>query len=55
METNELTRRDYLKLLGAGAVSASAAGSLTAGADETTDQTRRLKWWREAKFGMFIH
>lgn len=55
METNQLSRRDYLKLLGASAATASAAGPLTAGGDDTADQTRRLKWWREAKFGMFIH
>jgi len=72
---NKLSRRDYLKLLGAGAVTASAAPLLTgqttpddqpgtkstvtknASEDEKTkaDRERRMKWWHEAKFGMFIH
>ena len=25
------------------------------GADSNTERDRRLKWWREARFGMFIH
>jgi alpha-L-fucosidase len=59
------SRREYLKILGAGA--AVAAGlSTTAGQnpvsnspDESAavkaDRARRLQWWRDAKFGMFIH
>src|SRR5947208_10800338 len=68
---SEISRRNYLKLLGAGAAVA-ASGSSTLGALETfqttqqpkppaespaviADRERRMKWWHEAKFGMFIH
>ena len=58
------TRRDYLKLLAATAGLAAAA-PLT-GAQESTskpepqsgpppDHQRRMQWWHQAKFGMFIH
>src|SRR4051812_14877721 len=61
MKPNHLSRRDYLKLLGAGA--AVAASDMTIGArplrlptaDEKTDRARRMQWWHEAEFGMFIH
>src|SRR6266496_3839943 len=61
MKPNHLSRREYLKLLGAGA--AVAASDLTINArphpvpadDEKADRARRLGWWHEAKFGMFIH
>src|SRR5258708_6019552 len=33
--------------------SASQAGSLSAG--DEADRARRMKWWHEARFGMFIH
>ena len=62
---NELSRRDYLKLLGAGvAIAGSGITPLVAQnpqnlGDETpevkADRARRMKWWHEAKFGMFIH
>jgi alpha-L-fucosidase len=72
---SKLTRRDYIKLLGAGAITASTAPLLlgqttpddqpgaklnaakTTDEDEKTkaDRERRMKWWTEAKFGMFIH
>ncbi|MDR3717658.1 MAG: alpha-L-fucosidase [Bryobacteraceae bacterium] len=49
-----LSRRDALKL---GGVAASLAPALvnaqTPEAD--ADRERRMKWWHEAKFGMFIH
>src|SRR5215471_2941054 len=54
------TRRDCLKLMLAGASRATLPGALS-----TTDSKqngppppeheRRIAWWREAKFGMFIH
>lgn len=47
------SRRDYLKLLGAGA--AAAAADLTVSAEGAADRIQRMKWWHEAKFGMFIH
>lgn len=56
----ELSRRDYLKLMGAGAaVAASDLAGLNAQTqdktDENADRARRMKWWHDAKFGMFIH
>src|SRR6266478_5637021 len=66
-----MNRRNYLKLLGAGAATAAAGKSILARPDnlETTqqpkppaeppaviaDRERRMKWWHEAKFGLFIH
>ena len=66
-----LTRRDSLKWLGTGAAAAAAAGSWLAPAEAeaasrpaqapvespqvVADRKRRMKWWHEAKFGMFIH
>src|SRR5882724_2116382 len=64
-----MNRRDYLTFMtaaaGATAVTTkidSAFGQQTRPADDgapTTstveDRTRRMKWWHEAKFGMFIH
>ena len=72
MVNNTMSRRNYLKLVGAGTPLAASAmslgyanGSGIAGAqsetsppptaEEVADRTRRMKWWREAKFGMFIH
>ena len=48
-----LSRRNYLGLLGAGA-SLAAIRQVRAAGDET-DRARRMQWWHEAKFGMFIH
>ncbi len=45
-----MTRREHLRLLGAAAALAQtgrAAGEAT--------REQRLKWWHEARFGMFIH
>ena len=56
MDSKALSRRDYLSLVGAGASLAAAAGpspALAAGTAE--DRARRMKWWHEARFGMFIH
>jgi alpha-L-fucosidase len=49
-----MTRRDYLQMVGA----AAAAGPFVrevgaAGGD--ADREQRMKWWHEARFGMFIH
>jgi len=49
MWTNGLSRRKYLQLLPA----ARAAAAWQTSTDE--DRERRMKWWREARFGMFIH
>ena len=46
-----LSRRDYLKMTGA----AAAAAQQLRGATSDVDRDRRMKWWHDAKFGMFIH
>jgi len=54
MFDNQLSRRNYLAMLGAGAsLAASAPAAFALPGDE--DRARRMKWWHEAKFGMFIH
>src|SRR5689334_5893843 len=67
MNLSKVSRRNML--LGTGASLASMAVGATAQAPAakqpgeqdpqplapTPDQIRRLKWWHEAKFGMFIH
>jgi alpha-L-fucosidase len=52
MQPKGMSRRTYLNMLGAG----TAATRLSA-ADYASqeDRERRMKWWHEAKFGMFIH
>jgi alpha-L-fucosidase len=56
------TRRDYLKLLLVGAAGSSlvhlnplVAASRSQATSPLPDHDRRIQWWREAKFGMFIH
>ncbi len=49
MRTKGVTRRDSLKL----ATAASLVPALQTGTEE--DRERRMKWWHEARFGMFIH
>ena len=59
------SRREYLKLLGATAgLAATAPFALAqeanaskpaAQAGPPPDHERRMRWWHEAKFGMFIH
>ncbi len=53
-----MTRRDYLQMMAAGA--AAAASTTTAfgapsGPGGEADREARMKWWHEARFGMFIH
>lgn len=71
MNWTENSRRSFLKQMGAGAMALAATGAeafpLSAAqttatppkspADQKQDATRaeRMKWWHEAKFGMFIH
>ena len=64
-----MNRRDYLTLMGvaAGALATTSKFDLVSAQEQrpadpgtpTTstveDRTRRMKWWHEAKFGMFIH
>jgi alpha-L-fucosidase len=46
-----MTRRNYLQMMAAGAAATAAAQA--AGGD--ADREKRMKWWHEARFGMFIH
>jgi alpha-L-fucosidase len=64
MLTRRITRRDYLKLMGVGAATVAAdrpsnneplIEANTVMAQTDNDRARRMKWWHEAKFGMFIH
>ena len=48
-----MTRRDYLQMMGATAAAAVATPAYAAGDD--ADRAQRMKWWHEARFGMFIH
>jgi alpha-L-fucosidase len=52
MYNSAFSRRQYLAMLGAGASVAAASNTQAAG---EADRARRMKWWHEAKFGMFIH
>src|SRR5438552_15619157 len=60
---NKISRRDSLALLGSSVVMAGRPFNAFGGggpeqvisAQERADRTRRMKWWHEAKFGMFIH
>jgi len=62
MKAREMSRREHLALLGAGASLAAGFGldgpaqaQTGAAANEAADRARRMKWWHEAKFGMFVH
>jgi alpha-L-fucosidase len=56
------TRRDYFKLMLAGASSATLLRTESFATTDSKqngppppDHERRIEWWRHAKFGMFIH
>jgi alpha-L-fucosidase len=60
----DMSRRDYMKLMGAGAAIAAlepTALAVPASSEELIpneddqDRARRMKWWHEARFGMFVH
>ena len=65
MDDGQISRRDYLKLLGAGAAATALPLDARAqsnpppipqeSAEVKADRERRMRWWHEAKFGMFIH
>jgi alpha-L-fucosidase len=66
MENQGSTRRDALKLIGTGLAAAAAARVAQPGSParaapppaasaEEVDRARRMKWWHEARFGMFVH
>ena len=51
-----MTRRQSLQLMAAGAATAAAASAANAApAAGDADREARMKWWHEARFGMFIH
>jgi len=57
-----ISRREHLKTLFAGAAGASLTASQPLAAyspEQSTwsppDHERRMQWWRQAKFGMFVH
>lgn len=55
---NQISRRDCLKFLSAGAAVAAtdaSASGLAVGPTADTDRAQRMKWWNDARFGMFIH
>jgi alpha-L-fucosidase len=49
-----MTRRDYLQWIGAAAAAAPFLKTATAAGGDA-DREQRMKWWHEARFGMFIH
>ena len=49
-----MTRRDCLEWMAAIAAASSAAAPAAAAAGDA-DREARMKWWHEARFGMFIH
>jgi alpha-L-fucosidase len=65
MDTRTVSRRQSLAILGGGAALAAGGGTtLRAEGEapppapdprEAADRTRRMAWWHEAKFGMFVH
>ena len=63
MRTNAIAHdliRNNFRLLAVGAIcfllSAMAIPARAAATEETAEQRNaRMEWWREAKFGMFIH
>ena len=50
-----MTRRDYLEMMAAGAAVAGTAFGPAYAAGDASDREQRMKWWHEARFGMFIH
>ena len=68
MSNTGFTRRSLLRKLAAGAVASGAAkgastapredtkpGPVRAASEPPPEHERRMQWWRDAKFGMFVH
>ena len=69
MKTDGVSRRSFLKSVGAAGAAASSVGALSIGgaaqsasatkssgqSKEAATRAQRMAWWHEAKFGMFIH
>jgi len=58
--TTDLSRRDALKLLGGATAamsmpSGSGVESGPQGSGVVDERARRMQWWHDARFGMFIH
>ena len=49
-----MTRRTYLGSMTAGSAMAAAGAPALAAAGDA-DRERRMQWWHEARFGMFVH
>jgi alpha-L-fucosidase len=49
-----MTRRDYLQMMAAGAAAATTTTTASAAVGDA-NREQRMKWWHEARFGMFIH
>ncbi|HMD70821.1 MAG TPA: alpha-L-fucosidase [Bryobacteraceae bacterium] len=49
-----MTRRDYLQAMTAAAAAAAVTTPAWTAAGDA-DRAQRLRWWHEARFGMFIH
>lgn len=52
-DSKQLSRRRYLGLMSAATALAGEPAPPPAPADE--DREQRMKWWHQARFGMFIH
>lgn len=56
MNKHLINRRDYLKVMSAGATAATFDGlGFSMPMAGAAAEDRRLDWWRAARFGMFIH
>jgi len=55
MWNNAISRRRYIEMLGVGTAAAALPLGVAAQTSTDEDRARRMKWWHEAKFGMFIH
>jgi alpha-L-fucosidase len=50
-----ITRRELALGISASVAAASLVDFATAATGDAADQARRMKWWHDARFGMFIH
>lgn len=55
MKNSGFTRRDSLKWLGTGAATAARVSVAAPTSAAVAGRIRRMRWWHDAKFGMFIH
>ena len=67
MHREQVSRREYLKLMAAAGATAAVANVSTVRGQQNppplqkespeivADRQRRMKWWHDAKFGMFMH